>query len=149
MMRYLTAKKGFSLIEMLVASLLLSAAVVVLCAISTRSMTGVRLNRQYEMAWDLLDKQLTMIDYMGIDEFLELRQMSGRFNLQGVGRTVYKWEAAVNEGDLDNVYIVSISVSWDYASKQGRVSASTILNGQEVSESSDESAEEQNNETQS
>ena len=147
MMRYLTAKKGFSLIEMLVASLLLSAAVVVLCAISTRSMTGVRLNRQYEMAWDLLDKQLTMIDYMGIDEFLELRQMSGRFDLQGVGRTVYKWEAAVNEGDLDNVYIVSISVSWDYASKQGRVSASTILNGQEVSQSSDESAEEQNNET--
>jgi prepilin-type N-terminal cleavage/methylation domain-containing protein len=140
-------KKGFSLIEMLVASLLLSAAVVVLCAISTRSMTGVKLNRQYETAWNLLDKQLTMIDYMGIDEFLELRQMSGQFDLQGVGQTVYKWEAAVNEGDLDNVYIVSVSISWDYAAREGRVSASTILNGQEVSQSSDESAEEQNNET--
>ena len=140
-------KKGFSLIEMLVASLLLSAAVVVLCAISTRSMTGVRLNRQYETAWNLLDKQLTMIDYMGIDEFLELRQMSGQFDLQGVGQTVYKWETAVNEGDLDNVYIVSVSISWDYAKREGRVSASTILNGQEVSQSSDESAEEQNNET--
>ena len=141
-----TGRKGFSLVEMLVASLLLSAAVVVLCAVGTRSMTGVKMNRQYETAWDLLDRQFTMIDYMGVEEFLELRQMSGQFDVEGVGQTVYEWEAAVNEGDLDNVYIVSISISWGVAGRGGRVSASTVLNGQEVSESSDESTEE-NNET--
>ena len=146
MMGRTTERKGFSLIEMLVASLLLSAAVVVLCAVGTRSMTGVKLNRQYETAWDLLDRQLTMIDYMGVDEFLEMRQMSGQFDVEGVGGAAYRWEVEIEEGDLDNVYVVSLSISWGVAGRGGRVSASTVLNGQEASETSDETVE-QSNET--
>lgn len=139
-------RKGFSLIEVLVASLLLSAAVVVLCAVGTRSMTGVKLNRQYETAWDLLDRQLTMIDYMGVEEFIELRQMSGEFNVAGADEAVYSWEAAIEEGQADNVYMVSVSISWGVPGRGGRVSAGTVLNGQEVSQSSDETAEEEDNE---
>ena len=142
----MTERKGFSLVEMLVASLLLSAAVVALCAIGTRSMTGVKLNRQYETAWDLLDRQLTMIDYMGIDEFIEMRQMSGQFEVEVLGGAVYKWEAAITEGDLDNVYVVNLSISWGADGKGGRVSVATVLNGQKTSETSDETAE-QTNET--
>lgn len=144
MMGRTTERKGFSLIEMLVASLLLSAAVVVLCAVGTRSMTGVKLNRQYEMAWDLLDRQLTMIDYMGVEEFLEMRQMSGQFDVEGVGGAAYRWQAAIEEGDLDNVYVVSLSISWGVGGRGGHVSAATVLNGQEASETSDETAEESN-----
>ena len=146
MMGRTTERKGFSLIEMLVASLLLSAAVVVLCAVGTRSMTGVKLNRQYETAWDLLDRQLTMIDYMGVDEFLDMRQMSGEFEVEGIGGAAYRWEAEIEEGDLDNVYVVSLSISWGVAGRGGHVSASTVLNGQETSETSDETVE-QSNET--
>lgn len=138
--------KGFSLVEMLVASLLLSAAVIVLCAVGTRSMTGVKLNRQYETAWELLDRQLTMIDYMGINEFLELRQMSGEFEVEGDKGVVYKWQAAVEEGDLDNVYVVSLSISWGVSGRGGRVSVSTVLNGQGVPQSSDETVEKEDNE---
>jgi hypothetical protein len=31
---------------------------------------GTRLNRQYETAATLLDRQLTMIDYLGVEEFI-------------------------------------------------------------------------------
>ena len=136
------------MIEMLVAALLLSGAVVVLCAVGTKSMIGVRLNRQHETAWGLLDRQFTMIDYIGVEEFIEMRQMSGEFDMEAMGDVVYQWEAAVEQGQADNVYLVSIGVSWANAGRGGRISASTVLSGQEETESSDETTEqEQDNES--
>ena len=140
----LRKRKGFSLIEMLVASMLLSASVVALCAIGTRSMSAVKLNRQYETAWSLLDRQLTMIDYMGIEEFLELQQDSGEFDFENTGQEVYQWQASIQQGQTDSVYIVSVSVLWGNGGRERRVSAATIFNVQESSESSDESAGQEN-----
>ncbi|NQT03238.1 MAG: prepilin-type N-terminal cleavage/methylation domain-containing protein, partial [Planctomycetes bacterium] len=79
MIRAIKNKKAFSLIETLVASAILSGAVLTLGAISTMSLSGTRLNRRYEVAASLLDKQLNLIDYVGIDEFIELGQMEGYF----------------------------------------------------------------------
>ena len=71
--------RGFSLIETLVAAMLLSGGVVAICSLSGRSMTSVRVNREYETGWDVLDRQLTVIDYIGVEEFLQIGQMNGEF----------------------------------------------------------------------
>ena len=119
---------GFSLIEMVVASIILSLAVVSICAISTKSMTSVRSNRDYGVAWDLLDRQLTMIDYTGIEEFINEGQMSGQFGDNDSEATHY-WSAKCEEGDYDYLYNLELTVSWGAENAMRSISASTILNG--------------------
>jgi len=119
-------KKGFSLIETLVASAILSGAVLTLGAISTTSLSGTRLNRQYEMALSLIDKQLSLIDYVGIDEFVELGQMEGDFEEVEPG---YHWEVVTEYQDIDSLYLVTITVSWFDGKRPCSLSVDTMLDG--------------------
>jgi prepilin-type N-terminal cleavage/methylation domain-containing protein len=121
-----TNKKGFSLIETLVASAILSGAVLTLGAISTMSLSGTRLNRQYEMALSLIDKQLSLIDYVGIDEFVELGQMEGVFEEI---EPEYYWEVATEYQDIDSLYLVTITVSWVDGNRPYSLSVDTMLDG--------------------
>ncbi len=119
-------KKGFSLIETLVASAILSGAVLTVGAISTSSLSGTRLNRQYEVAASLIDKQLSLIDYVGIDEFVELGQMEGDFEEIEPG---YHWEVVTEYQDIDSLYLVSITVSWINHKRPYSISVDTMLDG--------------------
>ncbi len=119
-------KKGFSLIETLVASAILSGAVLTIGAISTISLSGTRVNRRYEMALSLIDKQLSLIDYVGIDEFVELGQMEGDFEEIEPG---YHWEVVTEYQDIDSLYLVTITVSWVDGNRPYSLSVDTMLNG--------------------
>ncbi len=119
-------KKGFSLIETLVASAILSGAVLTVGAISTSSLSGTRLNRQYEVATLLIDKQLSLIDYVGIDEFVELGQMEGDFEEIEPG---YHWEVVTEYQDIDSLYLVTITVSWVDGRRPYSLSVDTMLDG--------------------
>jgi len=119
-------KKGFSLIETLVASAILSGAVLTVGAISTSSLSGIRLNRQYEVAASLIDKQLSLIDYVGIDEFVELGQMEGDFEEIEPG---YHWEVVTEYQDIDSLYLVTITVSWINGKRPYSISVDTMLDG--------------------
>jgi len=119
-------KKGFSLIETLVASAILSGAVLTVGAISTSSLSGTRLNRQYEVAASLIDKQLSLIDYVGIDEFVELGQMEGDFEEIEPG---YHWEVVTEYQDIDSLYLVTITVSWINHKRPYSLSVDTMLDG--------------------
>lgn len=119
-------KKGFSLIETLVASAILSGAVLTLGAISTMSLSGTRLNRRYEMALSLIDKQLSLIDYVGIDEFVELGQMEGVFEEI---EPEYHWEVVTEYQDIDSLYLVTITVSWVDGNRPYSLSVDTMLDG--------------------
>jgi len=121
-----TNKKGFSLIETLVASAILSGAVLTLGAISTMSLSGTRLNRRYETALSLIDKQLSLIDYVGIDEFVELGQMEGVFEEI---EPEYHWEVATEYQDIDSLYLVTITVSWVDGNRPYSLSVDTMLDG--------------------
>ncbi len=127
-MRDLKNNKGFSLIEMIVASIILSLAVVSVCAVSTKSMTSVRSNRDYEVAWDLLDRQLTIIDYTGIEEFINEGQMSGQFGDDDSDGTHY-WSARCEEGEYDYLYNLDLTISWGPENAMRSISVSTVLNG--------------------
>jgi prepilin-type N-terminal cleavage/methylation domain-containing protein len=121
-------KKGFSLIEMIVASVILSFAVVTICAVSTKSMTAVKSNRDYEVAWDLMDKQLAIIDYAGIEEFINQGQMSGQFGDEDTPGTHY-WSIKYEEGDYDYLYNLELTVMWGPENAPRNISVMTVLNG--------------------
>lgn len=126
MVRLKTNNKGFNLVETLVAGVILSGAVLTVGAISTRSLTGTRLNRQYEVAASLIDKQLTLIDFIGIDEIIELGQLEGDFEEPEPG---YHWVIATEYQDIDSLYLVTITVSWLERNRPYSLSVDTMLDG--------------------
>jgi prepilin-type N-terminal cleavage/methylation domain-containing protein len=128
MNRILKSKKGFSLVETLVASVILSGAVLTIGAVSTVAVRGTRLNRRYEIAASLLDKQLNIIDYMGIDEFIDIGQMEGVCE----GHEDYRWEVVTEYQDIDSLYLVTITVSWVEGSHPYSISVDTMLDGVSV-----------------
>ena len=128
MIRAIKNKKGFSLIETLVASAILSGAVLTLGAISTMSVSSTRLNRRYEVAASLLDKQLNLIDYIGIDEFIDIGQMEGNFP----DYPDYHWEVVTEYQDIDSLYLLTITVSWIDGNRPYKISADTMLDGVSV-----------------
>lgn len=121
--------KGFNLVETIVASVILSGAVLTVGAISTRALTGTRLNRQYEIAASLIDKQLSLIDYAGIDEFIELGQVEGDFTELEPG---YHWQVTTDYQDIDSLYMVTITVTWVEHNRPHSLTVSTMLDGVSV-----------------
>jgi hypothetical protein len=91
----------------------------------------------------MLDRQLTIIDYMGLDEFLELKQFTGQIGPTEANPTVYYWNAELTEGTSDNLYTIELSVSWGPQGRRRTISASTVLNGSDdmILEEEDEEAE--------
>jgi len=121
-----TNRKGFTLVEAAVASTILCGAVLTVGAISTSSLSGTRLNRQYEVAASLIDKQLSLIDYIGIDEFIESGQMEGSFEEIEPG---YHWEVVTEYQDIDSLYLVTITVTWVDHKRPYSLSVDTMLDG--------------------
>jgi Tfp pilus assembly protein PilV len=121
-----TGWAGFSLVETLAASVILSASVLALGAISMDAVGHVRLNRHYEVAASLIDKQLTLIDCVGIDQFVEKDQMSGVFEQFEPG---YQWEASTEYQGTDDLYLVTITITWMDGNQPYKVTAQTMLNG--------------------
>jgi len=122
-------KRGFTLVETILASVILCGAVLALGAIGTRCLSETRLNREYEVAAALLDRQLTMIDYVGIEEFLEMGQMEGQLEEFEPG---YYWSVVAESQGIGNLYQVSITVSWVERNRRHSVSVDTMLNGKGV-----------------
>lgn len=125
-MKHSERNKGFNLIEALVASVILSGSVLTLAAVSTQAVSGLRLNRQYEIAASLADRQLSLIDYMGIDEFIEQGQSEGVFEEYEPG---YHWEVVTKYQEIDSLYLVSITVSWVERNRPYSITVETMLNG--------------------
>ena len=125
-MRSKQNKSGFTLVETILASIILCAAVLALGAISTRSLGLTRLNRQYEVASTLVDRQLSLIDYIGVDNFIEFGQTEGEFDQY---EPVYNWEVVTESIGIDNLYVVNITISWIERNRQYSVSVDTRLNG--------------------
>ena len=121
-------RKAFSLVEMIVTAVLLSAAVVTICAITNRSLSGVKSNRQHELAWELLDRQLTLIDAVGVEEFVELGQMQGQFQTDSQFGTTYYWQVQTEQALADNLYDISMVVYWGPENNRQFVSVSTAIN---------------------
>lgn len=124
------------------ASIILSGAVVALCAVGNKSMTGVNRNRDYEVAWEQMDRQLTMIEYTGIEEFIEAGRLEGQFGDEDEPGPVHYWSVDFDEGDADNIYDVRLTISWGSRIRPRSIAASTRFNGTGLLEKTEESEEE-------
>ena len=124
-------RKGFTLVETLAGSVILAGAVAAVCMLNTRSISRVRLNQEYEQAWQILDQQLTYLSRMGIDEFLAMNETDGEC-LQyqdDSGEAKYFWHAEVEQQLDDNLYELTITIRWIYRNKAREISAATMFNG--------------------
>ncbi len=128
-MKYSPTRHGLSLVETLVAGVILSATVVTVSALSSKAMFGTGSNRAYELAASLIDRQMTMIDAVGIDAFMEAGQTQGEF---GEMAPDYAWSLYVEALGLDNLQEVTLTVYWPAGGGVKSLSATTRLNGQSV-----------------
>ena len=119
-------KTGFTLIETILASIVLCGAVLALGAISTRSLSQAKLNRQFETAIGCAERQLALVDYIGIDDFIDSGRMEG--DSEEFERR-YHWKITAESHDIENLYIVNITVSWVERNRPYNISVDTMFSG--------------------
>ena len=117
---------GFTLVETIVSNVILCGAVVTLGAVGTLCLTQTKLNSQYETAASLADRQLALIDYIGIDDFIQKGQTEGEFES---GQVKYTWRADIVSLGIDNLYGITLTVSWMHRNRQYKVVLESRLNG--------------------
>jgi hypothetical protein len=128
-----TKTKGFTLVEVVASSIILCGAVMIVGAIGTQALTGTHLNRRYETAASLADKQLSLIDYIGIDSIVKMGQAEGDYEDSGYE---YHWKIETEYQEIDSLYLVTLTVSWVDRNRPYSISINTMLNGQTLSEES-------------
>ncbi|MEK7992391.1 MAG: prepilin-type N-terminal cleavage/methylation domain-containing protein [Planctomycetota bacterium] len=119
-------KRGFTLVEVIAASVILCAVVMIAGAIGTHSLVGTRLNRRYEMAASLADRQLSLIEYAGIDSIVEMGSLDGDSEELGY---LYHWEIVTEYQEIDNLYLVTITVGWVEANRPYALTVDTMFDG--------------------
>ena len=124
---------GFTLVEVVASSIILCGAVMIVGAIGTQALTGTHLNRRYEMAASLADKQLSLIDYIGIDSIVEMGQAEGEYEDSNY---TYNWRIDTEYQEIDSLYLVTLTVSWIDRNRPYSISVDTMLNGETLSEES-------------
>lgn len=120
-------KSGISLLETVLAASLLGIAVMTVCSLAAGSLRSVRLNQEYEKAWDYIERQLALIDTAGVDAMRQSGQTSGFFTSQD-GRQ-WRWTAQIAEAGIASLYDVTLSVEWDGGGRVRRVQCRTRLCG--------------------
>lgn len=118
--------KGFTLVEVISASVILCGAVMLVGTIGTQAMTGTKLNRRYEMAVSLIDRQLSLADYVGIDAFIEAGELAGESEDLGY---LFHWEAKTEYQEIDSLYLVKITVSWVEGNRPYSITVDTMFDG--------------------
>ncbi len=118
--------KGFTLVEVIAASVILCGAVMLVGRIGTQAMTGTKLNRRYEMAASLVDRQLSLIDYLGIDAFIEAGESEGES--EDFGYT-FHWQVVTEYQEIDSLFLVRITVTWAEGRRPYSISVDTMFDG--------------------
>ena len=126
-MKHKKIKHGFTLVETLVASTILCGSVLTISAVCSKALVTTKLNREYENALRLIDRQLTVIDYMGIDEFVAQGSFEGEFT--EFEPIIYYWYADVRQENIDNLYYVTLSMEWVDHNRPFRISIDTMFDG--------------------
>lgn len=117
---------GFSLVETMIASVILSGSVLALAAISSNAVHAIRVNQHREIAAAVIERQLSLIDYAGIDMFVEQGQTEGIYDDMEPG---YLWQVATKYQGIDGLYLLTITVTWLEGTRPQQLTAQTMLNG--------------------
>lgn len=108
------------------ATMVLAAALVSLQGIVSRCLYRVRVNEEKERAWQILDRQMTVIDAMGIDSYMQEPLREGEIEEDGV---LFQWKVDTRVESIDCMYEVTITIWWGRETKPHVISATTRLDG--------------------
>jgi prepilin-type N-terminal cleavage/methylation domain-containing protein len=94
---------GFSLIEVMVAAGLLATVTVTVCTLGAKSLASMRVCQEYEKAWDVLDRQMVLLEQIGV------ANLASRSNLSGViddpqSQIQWKWQMNIELLDVEELY---------------------------------------------
>jgi prepilin-type N-terminal cleavage/methylation domain-containing protein len=117
---------GFTLIEVIAASALLAGGVVVVAAITSRSIDTLRLNTEYARAWEVMDRQLTIFQYIGIDTVVQKGITKGEFT---EGDTDFSWSATIVDEPFDKLKRVDMTVAWSKGGRSRGITTTTMFDG--------------------
>ena len=117
---------GFTLVETLVAGVILALSAVALGMTVSQSMRSLALARDYQRAAELLDKTLTKIDLIG----------PARLQFEGPTEDVFErphdrfaWQAKIEPGIQGHLYEVTVRILWETPGGTIRsIEGQTLLN---------------------
>ncbi len=102
---------GFTLVEALLAGVVLAIAGAGIGYGMGQAVQTARVAREYEQAAMLLDAVVTRIDLIGPERLLSTGPMQGSFDEPW---QAYSWQAAIESGELMDLYNVRVSVRWGH-----------------------------------
>ena len=126
-----TKQKGICLLETVVAAAILAAAVMTVSGLSAKGLRSIRLNQEYEKAWDYLDRQLVLIDTAGVDILAEGGSASGQ--IESYDGRLWRWVAQAQETEYAGLYDVVVQIEWMSMGQPKRIMCSTRLSGEPAS----------------
>jgi type II secretory pathway pseudopilin PulG len=113
------------LLEALLASLLIGVVAVVLGSVLTRTMHQTRENEIRELAWQVFDRQLTLMETMGTEAFIA---ESGSEGETTAAELPFTWSAEVETELFTDLLEVELTVSWQEGTRRRSISGFTYLN---------------------
>jgi hypothetical protein len=119
--------KGVSLLETVVAAAILSGAVMTVCGLSAKGLRSIRVNQEYEKAWDYLDRQLVLLDTAGVEVLANGAPASGQF--ESFDGHLWHWTAQAEETELLGLYDVAVQVQWLSGGRPRQIRCHTRLCG--------------------
>lgn len=118
--------KGFSLVEVLVAAGLLATATVTICALGAKSLSALRIHQEYEKAWDMLDRQMVLLDQIGIQALISNPNLSGIINDQHSAMQ-WRWQAVLEPLEIEQLYSLTMMLEWVSENRVRRIQCDTRL----------------------
>lgn len=117
--------KSFTLIEALVASVLLGVGVVGLISAATLGMRNQRRVQQRAKAMYMAEELMSQVDMTGAHLFLLGHETNGT---EERGDAVYEWRIDIEQQSTGELFSVKVVVDWHEGNCEGNVELSTLLN---------------------
>ena len=121
----MSLRRGVSLLETVLAASLLGGVIMTVCSLSAGSLRSIRLNQEYEKAWDYIERQLTLIDLVGVQAFQQSGQTGGRF--ESLDGRIWHWNVEISQTGITSLYDVVIQLEWEESGRLRRLQCRTRM----------------------
>ncbi len=116
--------QGFTLIEVLISSVILAGGAIVIFSLSQRCLRNTIRGIEYEQAYRLLDETLDTIPAGDLIKMAQKGTAPGDF---GSRYPAYKYELTFKPTKTNNLFHVTATITWHLARQQYQLQADTLL----------------------
>ena len=114
------------LLEALLGTFLFAVTAHVLITMSTQSFSNISDRELQRQAWEVMDQQMTLIETIGLDEWMNSQEMIGEIERDKV---TYLYRIQVENQEVLQVYLVTVRLEWQHKSKTRHIELSTLMQG--------------------